>query len=293
MVERDLIEDLALIAHPEPRYGEVDPPEAFDDARDDIAARRDAYAENLRGVVEATDEDPLLVEVRAAASRRDQAVEHLRCLLAYARYRTGVRSDYSWERLGEAAGMPYSTVRRTVSAEDVARVAEILDNPARRWPAAVVNLEVHRAYAELRALLSADGPGVAGPPAGLDADAEYRWWLDTAQAAVERGDDTLSRRLASAAGRWHTRWLRAVYPHAQVYRRLGAQLRDLADTVHHHDPTQRHVPDEAGQLTAILDELTDLAAGLSGGPTGAELTTAELIDTLRGTGFRCGTAPTS
>ena len=256
MPERDLIEDLALIAYPEPRYGEVEPPEAFDDAREDIAARRHDYAANLRAMVEATEQDPLLVEVRAAAGRRDKAAEHLRCLLAYARYRTGARSDYSWQQLGEAAGLTYSTARRTVTADDVERVTEILDTPERRWPEAMVNLEVHRAYHELRALVP------DAPPAGLDADAEYRWWLDVAETAADRSDHKLSRQLASAAGRWHTRWLRAVYPRAHAYRRLSAQLSDLAAAVHHHDPRQRHVPDEVDQLTAIIDELTGVAAGL-------------------------------
>ncbi len=137
-MSRDLIEDLALIAHPAPRAGEVDPSEAYDDARDQMADRREAYAENLRAMIDDIDEDPLLAELRAAAGRRDDGEGHVRALLTYARRFTGSRPDYTWETLAAAAGLPYSTARRAVGEQDVAALHAALGSesgtrPRPRW----------------------------------------------------------------------------------------------------------------------------------------------------------------
>lgn len=121
-----MIDILALIAHPEPRPGETDPPELLDDAREECAQRRAAYADNLRAMIDDTGDDPLLAELRAAAARRDHAESHVRALLAYGRFFTGTRPDYTWESLGAAAGLPYSTTRRAIGDQDIAALQRAL-----------------------------------------------------------------------------------------------------------------------------------------------------------------------
>ena len=121
-----MIEALALIAHPAPRSGEVDPPEEAAQVREQVRQDRVAYAENLRTMLDATDEDPLLAELRHAAERRDSAEAHVRSLLAYARRFTGARPDYTWESLAEAARLPYSTARRAVGEREVEMVCAAL-----------------------------------------------------------------------------------------------------------------------------------------------------------------------
>ncbi|PRY35089.1 hypothetical protein [Umezawaea tangerina] len=123
---RDRIDDLALLVHPVPLPGEVDPPELLDDARDDIADRRREYADNLRAMTDDTGEDSLLVVLRAAARHRDVNDRRIRDLLAYGRHCTGTRPDYTWDALAAAAGMPYSTVRKAIDPDDVDRVRDLL-----------------------------------------------------------------------------------------------------------------------------------------------------------------------
>lgn len=131
-MSRDIIEDLALIAYPHPRHGEVDPPEAFDDAAEQIAQHRAEYAENLRAMCDDTDEDPLLAELRNVAGRRDSAEAHIKALMAYGRHFTGgARPGYSWPVLAEAAGLDRKTAERRVSAEDVAAVRAAVETPVR------------------------------------------------------------------------------------------------------------------------------------------------------------------
>lgn len=122
-----MIEDLALIAHPDPSRGEVEPPEAFHEVRVQSAEQRRAYAENLRTMLDSTGEDPLLAALRSAAARRDAAETQVRALLAYGRQFTGTRPDYTWQVLGEAAGLPYSTARRTVGEQEIETVRTALE----------------------------------------------------------------------------------------------------------------------------------------------------------------------
>ena len=125
---RDLIDDLAHIAHPRPRPGEVDPPEAFDDAAEQIAHGRADYAENLRAMCDDTDEDPLLAELRGLARRREAIEAHVKALLAYGRHCTGGnRPGYSWPVLAAAAGLDRKTAERRVSDADVAAVCAAIE----------------------------------------------------------------------------------------------------------------------------------------------------------------------
>uniref|UniRef100_UPI003F497473 hypothetical protein n=1 Tax=Actinokineospora sp. CA-119265 TaxID=3239890 RepID=UPI003F497473 len=251
-----MIEELALIAHPQPRHGEVEPPEAFAEASEAAAEARVKYAENLRAMVEDTEEDPLLVELRSAAGRRDGADKHVRALLAYGRHCTGgQRSGYSWETLAEAAGMTRMTATRAVTADDVADVRAAVAIPAaERWPQAVANLDVHRAHTELLAV--ATEHGITGPPTDLDADAERMWWLDTAERLGKDGDKRAEMRIVWATHRWHNAWLRAVYPRAGQYNRVARTLIDLVGELKHWDPARRHVDDEVDQLDTIIETLT-------------------------------------
>jgi hypothetical protein len=203
-----------------------------------------------------TGEDPLLVALRTTATTRDDAEDLVRRLIAYGRHFTGQRPDYTWESLAEAGGLTYSTARRTVTQDDVDQVKTALDNPRYRWPAAVANLDVHRAHAVL------DEFGFTDAPRDLDADAEFWWWKDKVHVlrrdTRSKADTELMEKVQHAAQHWRTTWLNAIYPRAQHYRRLATQLGELADAQHHIDPSQRHVPDEADQLTTIIEKLTDL-----------------------------------
>lgn len=125
---RDMIEDLALIAHPRPRQGEVQPPEAFGDAAEQIALDREDYEQNLRAFHDGTDEDPLLAELGHVAGRRDAAEIQIRTLLAYGRHFTGgTRPGYSWPVLAEAAGLDRKTAERRVSEADIAAVRRAVE----------------------------------------------------------------------------------------------------------------------------------------------------------------------
>lgn len=131
-----MIDELALIAHPQPRPGEVNPPEAFDDAAEQIAHDREDYAANLRAMCDDTGEDPLLAELRNSAGRREAAESHIKALLAYGRHFTGgARPGYSWPVLAEAAGLDRKTAERRVSEDDVAAVRDAVDasRPRAMW----------------------------------------------------------------------------------------------------------------------------------------------------------------
>lgn len=128
IMSRDIIEDLALIAYPHPRHGEVEPPEAFEDAAEQIAHDREDYAQNLRAMCDDTDEDPLLTELRNIAGRRDSAEARIKALLAFGRHCTGgARPGYSWPVLAEAAGLDRKTAERRVSDSDIAAVRALVD----------------------------------------------------------------------------------------------------------------------------------------------------------------------
>ncbi|WP_406693328.1 hypothetical protein REH65_33450 (plasmid) [Saccharopolyspora sp. ID03-671] len=121
------INDIARIAHPHPKEGGVTPAEAFDDAAIEAQERREDYAENLQGLVDATDEDELLAALSIAADQRKRAERLIRELLAYGRHFTGgTQPGYSWHTLAKAADMPYATARRQISDDDIAAVREAL-----------------------------------------------------------------------------------------------------------------------------------------------------------------------
>ncbi|TWF94985.1 hypothetical protein [Saccharopolyspora dendranthemae] len=124
------INDIARIAHPHPREGEVKPAEFFDDAVVEAQERREDYAENLQVVVDATDDDELLAALSAAAGQRKQAEQLIRKLLTYGRHFTGgTQPGYSWQTLANAADLSYATARRQVSEDDIAVVRESLSLP--------------------------------------------------------------------------------------------------------------------------------------------------------------------
>ncbi|MDI2029103.1 hypothetical protein QFW96_10810 [Saccharopolyspora sp. TS4A08] len=121
------INDIARIAHPHPREGEVTPTEFFDDAAIEAQERREDYAENLQALVDATDDDELLAALSTAADQRQQAERLIRELLAYGRHFTGgTQPGYSWHTLAKAADLSYATARRQVSDDDIAAVREAL-----------------------------------------------------------------------------------------------------------------------------------------------------------------------
>ncbi len=123
------INDIARIAHPHPREGEVTPAEFFDDAAIQAQEQREDYAENLQAMVEATDEDALLAALSTAADQRKQAERLVRLLLTYGRHFTGgTQPGYSWHTLAKAADLPYATARRQVAEDDIAAVREALEN---------------------------------------------------------------------------------------------------------------------------------------------------------------------
>ncbi len=118
---------IARIAHPQPREGEVTPAEFYDDASIQAQENREDYAENLQGLVDATDEDELLLALSTAADQREHAERLIRELLAYGRHFTGgTQPGYSWQTLANAARLPYATARRQVSDEDIAAVRDAL-----------------------------------------------------------------------------------------------------------------------------------------------------------------------
>ncbi len=73
-------------AHPHPRQGEVTPDEFYDDAVTQAQENREDYAETLQVLVDATDEDALLLALSTAADQREQAERLIRELLAYGRH---------------------------------------------------------------------------------------------------------------------------------------------------------------------------------------------------------------
>lgn len=179
----DVIDDLARIAFPHPVPGGVEPPDAFDDVAAEFVSRRADYAENLRTMLEATDEDPLLSELRSAATRRDDGQAHVRTLLAYGRHCTGARPDYTWETLAEAAGLPYSTARRTVTEHDVTALDQILGRNRSTRDSAWLNPPAHDAERD-RVLLS------------LTQD-QAALLVDTLRAAADTSDTATARELGS------------------------------------------------------------------------------------------------
>lgn len=101
----DIIDHLAALAHPLPRSPEeIDPPEAFDDAVDQIRQCRQDYADNLRAAWDGTDLDPLLLEIEQVRAAREDADRRLRQLVAYGREFTGPR-PYPLAALAQAAGL--------------------------------------------------------------------------------------------------------------------------------------------------------------------------------------------
>ncbi|MCA1194906.1 hypothetical protein [Saccharopolyspora sp. 6V] len=122
---RDLIDDLALIAYPPPRPGEVTPPEAFHEAAEQADEERRNWTENLTAVCDETGEDPLLVAVETAASERDQAQLLIRQLVAYGRHVATSRRPAA--ALAEAAGMDRKTLERHVTDADVAAVRSLIE----------------------------------------------------------------------------------------------------------------------------------------------------------------------
>lgn len=254
-MERDeLIDNLAAVIHPPER-----PDEAGDGvkaAQVRVARQRQEYALRLRAAVSGSGEDPLLAALRMAAAAAERAEDDVRRLIAYGRNCTGNRPDYTWERLAEAGGLTYSTARRLVSTDDIDSVKASLDSARHRWPAGMAHLDVHRTHAALLAF-------GFDAPRGLDADAEYQWWTGKA-AQICADDEDLARQVREAADAWHTAWLTVIYPRGGHYQRLGAQLLDLADALHHTDPRERYVPDEAAQLAVLIEELRDLHTQITG-----------------------------
>lgn len=130
------IDAIAHIAHPQPRQGEVTPEEFYDDAAIQAQENREDYAENLQVLVDATNEDALLLALSTAADQREHAERLIRELLAYGRHFTGgTQPGYSWQTLANAARLSYATARRQVSDDDIAAVRNALgatdtDEPA-------------------------------------------------------------------------------------------------------------------------------------------------------------------
>jgi hypothetical protein len=84
-----------------------------------------------------TADDPLLAALADARQRKEQAVNDIRLLLAYAREHTRPR-PYRLADLAEAAGMSISGVRTAYSKADVERAARLTGGSRGRHLLAVI-----------------------------------------------------------------------------------------------------------------------------------------------------------
>ncbi len=127
-MRRDLCDDLAALALPLPTSADQvsPPPDALDDAIEDIQRRREDYAEQLRVAYDGGDVDPVLAEIRKTRRARSAADQRLRQLIAYAREFTGPR-PYALAGLAEAAGLAnHSSARTFYGPDEVTVVAAII-----------------------------------------------------------------------------------------------------------------------------------------------------------------------
>lgn len=133
----DIIDHLAALAHPLPRSPEeVDPPEAFDDAVDEIRQRQEDYADNLRAAWDGTDIDPLVLEIEHVRAEREAADRRLRQLIAYGREFVGPR-PYPLATLATAAGLgSHSSARTFYGEQEIAAVAQATGAKRRTKPSA-------------------------------------------------------------------------------------------------------------------------------------------------------------
>jgi len=83
--------------------------------------------------------DPLLLALRDASQRKEQADRDLRLLLAYAREIITPR-PYRLADLAEAAGMSISGVRVAYNRDDVERAAQLVAADERRVEAALADM---------------------------------------------------------------------------------------------------------------------------------------------------------
>jgi hypothetical protein len=128
------LNDLANLLNPRPRTGEIDPPEALNDATAHVKREQKEWlrawerqlGEWLRAwevqLGEGDDGlDPLLTEIRAARRRIRVAEQELRLLIAYGRDFARPR-PYKLEDLAEAAGYSVSGIRTAYGTDEVAEV---------------------------------------------------------------------------------------------------------------------------------------------------------------------------
>lgn len=116
-----MITDLAHLVYPHPRADDVDEPEAYAEAAEQAARQRGEWELNLRDMVDATGEDPLLATLAELAEQRDEAERTIRTVMAYGGHALPGRG-YSWPRMAAAAQMNRNTAERRVSAAHVADV---------------------------------------------------------------------------------------------------------------------------------------------------------------------------
>jgi hypothetical protein len=115
--------DLANLLNPLPRAGEVDPPEALNDALHHVEREQQAWLRDWELQLGEGDDrlDPLLTEIRDARRRIRVAEQELRLLIAYGRDFARPR-PYKLEDLAEAAGYSVSGIRTAYGTDEVAEV---------------------------------------------------------------------------------------------------------------------------------------------------------------------------
>ncbi|GAA0645579.1 hypothetical protein GCM10010174_80700 [Kutzneria viridogrisea] len=133
MATDDMCDHLAALALPLPTEGQVTPPEAFAEAVDAVLERREAYAEQLRTLYDAADQDPLLTELAVAGRQRAEADRQIRRLIAYGREFTPGPRPYALTALATAAGLGgHSSARVAYGDAEITEVAAITGARPRR-----------------------------------------------------------------------------------------------------------------------------------------------------------------
>lgn len=129
----DLIGDITAIRTPMPRPGDVVPADCYPDACEQAEQERRADALGLEAQSDGLEEDPLLLAIRDARTRREAADREIRLLLAYGREFHGER-PYKLEPLATASGMTVSGARTAYGSAEVEAVAREINRAPRTRP---------------------------------------------------------------------------------------------------------------------------------------------------------------
>ncbi|WP_351234798.1 hypothetical protein [Streptomyces sp. NPDC002133] len=106
-----------------PTPDDVSPGEFYPDACEQVERERAEHAADLQAQADGLDEDPVILAIGNARTRREAAEREIRLLLAYAREFHADR-PYKLEQLAQAAGMTPSGVRTAFKDGEVGAVAK-------------------------------------------------------------------------------------------------------------------------------------------------------------------------